>query len=74
MATSKKRDEEHGKGDLARKHTPIVSQQEGEAARQQLLAKDKALTRSRDALAAERRRVPWLALDKNTSSTDPRAR
>ena len=42
----------------------IVSQQEWEAARQQLLLKEKAVTRSRDALAAERRRMPWLALDK----------
>ena len=38
----------------------IVSQQEWEAARQQLLEKEKALTRARDALAAERRRMPWM--------------
>ena len=43
---------------------PIVSPQEWEAARQQLLVKEKALTRSRDALAAERRRMPWLAVEK----------
>jgi predicted dithiol-disulfide oxidoreductase (DUF899 family) len=43
---------------------PIVSPQEWEAARQQLLIKEKALTRARDALAAERRRMPWIALDK----------
>jgi predicted dithiol-disulfide oxidoreductase (DUF899 family) len=36
----------------------IVSGQEWEAARQQLLVKEKAFTRSRDALAAERRRMP----------------
>ena len=43
-----------------RMKTPsIVSPQEWEAARQQLLVKEKALTRSRDALAAERRRMPW---------------
>ncbi len=41
----------------------IVSPQEWDAARQQLLVKEKALTRSRDALAAERRRMPWLAVD-----------
>jgi len=35
---------------------PVVSAQEWEAARQQLLVKEKALTRARDALAAERRR------------------
>ena len=43
---------------------PIVSQQEWEAARQRLLVKEKALTRSRDTLAAERRRMPWMAVDK----------
>ena len=37
---------------------PIVSQQAWEAARCQLLAKEKALTRARDELAAERRRMP----------------
>ena len=41
-----------------------VSAQEWEAARQQLLVKEKELTRARDALAAERRRMPWLAVEK----------
>src|SRR5918995_3617947 len=46
-------------------HTPpIVSPQAWEAARQQLLVREKALTRARDALAAERRRMPWMAVDK----------
>ena len=46
-------------------NTPlVVSAQEWEAARQQLLVKEKALTRTRDALAAERRRMPWLAVEK----------
>src|SRR5687768_17914513 len=43
---------------------PIVSPEEWEAARQQLLVKEKELTRARDALAAERRRMPWLAVEK----------
>src|SRR6185295_209694 len=42
----------------------IVSRQEWEAERQQLLVKEKALTRARDALAAERRHMPWLAVEK----------
>ena len=46
------------------KTPPIVSPQEWEAARQQLLVKEKELTRARDALAAERRRMPWLAVEK----------
>jgi predicted dithiol-disulfide oxidoreductase (DUF899 family) len=38
----------------------IVSAQEWDAAREQLLVKEKELTRARDALAALRRRMPWL--------------
>src|SRR3954452_20211035 len=44
---------------------PIVSAQEWEAAREKLLVKEKELTRARDALAAERRRMPWLAVEKD---------
>jgi predicted dithiol-disulfide oxidoreductase (DUF899 family) len=44
---------------------PIVSTQEWEAAREQLLVKEKELTRARDGLAAQRRRMPWLAVEKN---------
>src|SRR5215510_13857549 len=43
---------------------PIVSASEWEAARQQLLVKEKEVTRARDALAAQRRRMPWLAVEK----------
>jgi predicted dithiol-disulfide oxidoreductase (DUF899 family) len=43
---------------------PIVSPQEWEAARQALLVKEKELTRARDALAAERRRMPRMAVEK----------
>ncbi|MHB8692491.1 MAG: DUF899 domain-containing protein [Solirubrobacteraceae bacterium] len=43
---------------------PIVSPQEWETARQQLLVKEKELTRARDALAAERRRMPRMAVEK----------
>jgi predicted dithiol-disulfide oxidoreductase (DUF899 family) len=43
----------------------VVSAQEWQAARQQLLVKEKELTRARDALAAERRRMPWLAVDQD---------
>src|SRR6186997_74947 len=46
------------------KTPPVVSAQEWEAARQQLLVKEKALTHARDALAAERRRMPWLPVEK----------
>ncbi|MDM0018744.1 DUF899 domain-containing protein [Variovorax saccharolyticus] len=41
----------------------VVSPQAWEAARAQLLVKEKAHTRARDALAAERRRMPWMAVE-----------
>jgi predicted dithiol-disulfide oxidoreductase (DUF899 family) len=43
---------------------PVVSPQEWKAAREQLLTKEKELTRARDALAAERRRMPRMAVEK----------
>ncbi|HMG02639.1 MAG TPA: DUF899 family protein [Edaphobacter sp.] len=46
------------------KTPPIVSQQEWEDARQQLLVKEKELTHARDAMAAARRRMPWQAVEK----------
>src|SRR6202046_5817597 len=64
MVTSKDRDKAQSKARITMKTPPIVSQPEWEAARQQLLVKEKAFTRSRDALAAERRRIPWMAVDK----------
>ena len=44
---------------------PIVSPQDWEAAREELLAEEKKLTRARDALAAKRRRMPRMAVDKD---------
>src|SRR5439155_24981733 len=52
----------------------IVSPQKWEAARQQLLVKEKELTRARDALAAERRRMPWLAVEKNYEFDGPKGK
>jgi len=51
-------------GVSAMKTPPIVSAEEWEAAREQMLVKEKALTRARDQLAAERRRMPWMAVEK----------
>lgn len=47
------------------KHPKVVSPKEWEAARQKMLVKEKKLTRASDALAAERRRMPWLAVEKH---------
>jgi predicted dithiol-disulfide oxidoreductase (DUF899 family) len=47
------------------KTPPIVSAQEWDAARQAMLVKEKEHTRAGDALAAQRRRMPWTAVDKD---------
>jgi predicted dithiol-disulfide oxidoreductase (DUF899 family) len=46
-------------------HPPVVSAAEWQAAREELLAKEKEATRTRDALAAERRRLPWFRIEKD---------
>ena len=42
---------------------PVVTPEEWEQARQKLLIREKEVTRARDALAAERRRMPWTAVE-----------
>jgi predicted dithiol-disulfide oxidoreductase (DUF899 family) len=49
--------------EIAMKTPPIVSAQEWTAAHAELLVREKELTRAGDALAAMRRRMPWLAVD-----------
>ena len=48
----------------AKQHT-VVSREEWAKARKQLLGKEKKLTHERDALAAERRALPWVKVEKN---------
>src|SRR5215472_12842691 len=43
---------------------PIVSREEWEAAREKILVQEKKVTRAKDALAAARRRMPWMAVTK----------
>src|ERR1700752_2779226 len=64
MDGNKTEDMQHHKGHLGMNTPPIVSGKEWEAARQRMLLKEKALMRARDALAAERRRTPWMAVEK----------
>jgi len=45
----------------------IVSRDEWLAARKKLLAKERQLTHERDAIAAERRQLPWVKVEKNYS-------
>jgi predicted dithiol-disulfide oxidoreductase (DUF899 family) len=56
-------------------NTPaVVSPREWEAARERMLVKEKEHTRARDALAAERRRMPWMAVDKAYAFDGPEGR
>jgi predicted dithiol-disulfide oxidoreductase (DUF899 family) len=50
---------------------PIVSTGEWKAAWEKLRVKEKAHSRARDALAAERRRMPWLAVEKDYAFIGP---
>jgi predicted dithiol-disulfide oxidoreductase (DUF899 family) len=50
---------------------PIVSAEKWKAASQQMLVKEKAHSRARDALAAERRRMPWMAVEKEYAFIGP---
>jgi predicted dithiol-disulfide oxidoreductase (DUF899 family) len=52
----------------------IVSQSEWKQARKRLLAKEKAATHASDALAAERRRLPMVAVDRDYVFTGPRGK
>ena len=50
---------------------PIVSPQEWDAAREKLLIEEKELTRARDALAAKRRRMPRMAVERSYTFEGP---
>ena len=50
---------------------PIVTAEEWDAAREALLVKEKAHLRAHDALAAERRRMPWIKVGKGYAFDGP---
>ena len=50
---------------------PVVSAKAWETAREEMLVKEKALLRAHDALAAERRRMPWTAVEKTYTFDGP---
>ena len=56
---------------VAMKTPPIVSQQDWEAARRQMLVKEKAHMRAGDILAAERRRMPWMEVEEQYQFDGP---
>jgi predicted dithiol-disulfide oxidoreductase (DUF899 family) len=55
-------------------HSHVVSPEEWAAAREHMLVKEKALTRAKDALAADRRRMPWQAVEKDYAFEGPNGR
>ncbi|MBV9390279.1 MAG: DUF899 domain-containing protein [Verrucomicrobia bacterium] len=52
-------------------YPPIVSREEWQRARDRLLVKEKAVTRAKDALAAERRRLPMVPIEKHYTFDGP---
>jgi predicted dithiol-disulfide oxidoreductase (DUF899 family) len=53
---------------------PIVSPEDWQRAREDLLADEKKLTRARDAMAARRRRMPWMAIERDYEFEGPDGR
>ncbi|WP_028935262.1 DUF899 domain-containing protein [Pseudonocardia spinosispora] len=49
----------------------VVSAAEWDAARERMLVEEKKFTRARDALAAQRRRMPWVAVEKDYEFIGP---
>jgi predicted dithiol-disulfide oxidoreductase (DUF899 family) len=56
------------------KTPPVVSEKEWLAAREKMLVKEKAHMRAGDALAAERRRMPWMAVEKKYEFDGPKGK
>ena len=58
---------------LELKHA-VVSEPEWTKAREGMLKKEKELTRLRDALAADRRRMPWMAVEEQYVFEGPKGK
>jgi len=68
------REHDKGKAGITMKTPPIATPQEWQAERERLLVKEKELTRARDALAAQRRRMPWLVVEKDYEFEGPQGK
>jgi len=69
MVTSTGKQAENGQAAM---HRPaVVTAEAWEAARRELLVKEKVQSRARDALAAERRRMPWMPVYKSYAFEGP---
>src|SRR3954452_21001339 len=64
MTTTKTSENPQNGNQPALQTPPVVPREAWDSAREQMLVKEKALTHARDALAAERRRMPWMAVEK----------
>jgi predicted dithiol-disulfide oxidoreductase (DUF899 family) len=60
---SDKSSETNTHGVFPKNHPPIVSHEEWAKAHRAMLVKEKAHMKARDALMAERRRMPWMAVE-----------
>jgi predicted dithiol-disulfide oxidoreductase (DUF899 family) len=66
---------ENGQQGLQGMETPaVVSPEAWATAHKQMLVKEKELTRAHDALSAERRRMPWMAVDKKYLFEGPKGK
>ena len=74
MKESKTAENDRKGGQPAKRTPPIVTSDAWEAARQEMLVKEKGLMRARDALAAERRRMPWMAVEKAYEFDGPKGK
>ena len=74
MNRNKAKDTQQREGHPGMSTPPIVSPEAWAAAREQMLVKEKAAMRARDALAAERRRMPWMAVAKAYEFEGPRGK
>src|ERR1700759_1516950 len=61
-------------GFFPKDHPPVVSRDEWAAAHRAMLVKEKAQMKARDAMVAERRRMPWLAVDTDYGFEGPKGR
>jgi predicted dithiol-disulfide oxidoreductase (DUF899 family) len=61
-------------GTFPKNHPSIVSRDEWAKAHRAMLVKEKAQMKARDALIAERRRMPWTAVDKDYQFEGPNGR
>ncbi len=71
MPASSTRYREHATEQLGMKTPPIVSAEAWNDEREEMLVKEKEHTKARDALAAQRRRMPWMAVEKTYEFEGP---